>query len=150
MPSVINKRYIQSNLAFGLANEHSLTPFVKSHFCPSLERAPSEYSNFDFLGDNIVVELKTRKGDYIKKGFPTFPFDTPKLEKFCELKSSNPLLKAYVIWHWIDMGVIHTWEMIPTRAEDNDVEYYLKNWVVDGKRKSVVEVFRECTECIKL
>ncbi len=147
MPSVINKPFLRQNLAYRLDAETKIHPFIKKRFSETLKRAKDSYSNFDFLGDNIVLELKTRKGDYIKNRYATFPFDKPKLDRWKTLKKNNPDLVGYVCWWWPDMNVFHYWKI---HDDDDIVDHFLKEWRVDGKDKWVVEVFREDTQKISL
>jgi len=151
MPSVINKPFLKHNLKYGLKSECNILPIIKRQFGNSLQHAKDPYSNFDFIGENIVVELKTRRGNHIQKGYSTFPFDTCKLEKYDLLKKQNPNLQAYVCWYWKDMNVLHYWKIHDNKKKDDEeVDHYITNWNVDGRHKSVVEVFKEDTTCISL
>ena len=151
MPSVINKPFLKHNLKYGLNNECKILPVLKHQFDNSLKPSPDPYSNFDFIGDNIMVELKTRRGNHIQKCYSTFPFDTCKLNKYKMLKKENPQLQAYVCWYWKDMNQLHYWKVHDTETKDDEeVDHYITNWNVDGRQKSVVEVFKEDTQCISL
>ena len=147
MPSVINKRFLKQNLTFGLHSESKILPLIKRHFGDTLSPAKDPYSNFDFIGENIVVELKTRRGDHISKGYSTFPFDTCKLEKYDLMKRQNPNLEGYVCWLWEDMHQLYYWKI---HDDEDIVDHFITKWNVDGKQKSVVEVFKEDTTCISL
>ena len=148
MHSVNNKRFLNHNLKFGTKSELKKLPFIQQLFCEELQRPEDKYSNFDYVSPNCIVELKTRRGDYIKRGFGTFPFDAVKLNKYKSLKKHNPQLEAYVCWYWEDMNKFHYWKIHDN--DDNDIDHYITNWNVDGRQKQVVEVFREDTQCITI
>ena len=147
MQTIVKKSFLQQNLAFGTQSELKKLPFIKHIFGDDMERAKDIYSNFDYISDNRIVELKTRRGNYIKSLYSTFPFDAVKLEKYKSLKQANPNLDAYVCWYWQDMGKFHYWKI---HTDDDIVDYYTSDWIVEGKKKSVIEVWREDTKCISL
>ena len=147
MPQIVNKTFLAQNLAFGTKSELKKLPFIKHIFGDDMERAKDIYSNFDYISDNRVVELKTRRGNYIQRKYATFPFDAVKLEKYKSLKQANPNLDAYVCWYWQDMGKFHYWKI---HTDDDIIDHYTSEWIVDGVKKPVVEVWREDTKCISL
>ena len=127
MPSVINKPFLNHNLKYGLKSECKILPAIKHHFDNSLKPSPDPYSNFDFIGDNIMVELKTRRGNHIQKRYSTFPFDACKLNKYKMLKKQNPKLQAYVCWYWKDMNKLHYWKIHDNETQDDEeVDHYIK------------------------
>ncbi len=150
MPRVTNKRFLLTNLPFGKEHEEKIYPLIKNVFNNKLEKADDQYSNFDYLSDDMVVELKTRRGDYLQKQYATFPFDAVKFDKWRELKNNNPNLEGYICWLWVDMGRLHYWKIHENSPESNEIDHFPSRWEVDGKEKEVIEVFREDTEMISL
>ena len=148
MPSVVNKPFLKQNLAFGTKSEHKILPLIQHHFCGDLQRADDEFSNFDYISNDCVVELKTRRGNYLERGYGTFPFDAVKLDRYKILKKQNPQLEGYVCWYWKDMNKLHYWKIHTN--DTNDIDHYASHWVVDGISKPVIEVFREDTQCITI
>ena len=150
MPHVTNKPFLSINLPFGKTSEAEIYPMIQDIFNNKLEPAEDQYSNFDFLTEDCVVELKTRRGDYLKKQYATFPFDAVKKDKWRELKNENPNLEGYICWLWVDMGRLHYWKIHDNDINSNEVDHFPNQRVVDGKEKEVIEVFREDTEMIVL
>jgi len=58
----------EEEYAFGLAQEEYLKPLLESYFDTELEET-DKWDPFDFVGDKIKIELKSRRNTYNK--YPT-------------------------------------------------------------------------------
>ena len=50
-----------NDIEYGLNKEIEILPLLKLKFGDSIEKTKSKYSSFDFVGDNIKIELKSRR-----------------------------------------------------------------------------------------
>jgi hypothetical protein len=53
---------MNQDIRFGLANEHRVLPIIQQHFNDeTIKKIPEIYSKIDYMGENYVFELKTRR-----------------------------------------------------------------------------------------
>ncbi len=83
---------------FGINEEEKLKPKLETFFKLNLTKTKGKYNLFDFIGENIYIELKSRKNT--KNKYPTTIIGYNKIEKANELiKDGN---KVFFIFNFTD------------------------------------------------
>jgi len=73
----------EQEYAYGLAQEEQLKPFFELYFRKELHET-DQYDPFDFIGENIKIELKSRRNTYSK--YPTTIVGMFKINKICNFE----------------------------------------------------------------
>tara|TARA_R110000803_G_C11970933_1_gene319724 strand:+ start:602 stop:1039 length:438 start_codon:yes stop_codon:yes gene_type:complete len=83
---------------FGIIEEEKLKPKLETFFKLDLTKTKGKYNLFDFIGNNLYIELKSRKNE--KNRYPTTIIGYNKIEKANELiKEGN---KVFFIFNFTD------------------------------------------------
>tara|TARA_R100000541_G_scaffold11969_5_gene20249 strand:+ start:8515 stop:8952 length:438 start_codon:yes stop_codon:yes gene_type:complete len=81
---------------FGIAKEKQIQPELQEFFKVNLEKTKGRYNLFDFIGENVYMELKSRKNK--KEQYPTTIIGMNKINKANELiKEGN---KVFFIFNF--------------------------------------------------
>lgn len=66
------------DISYGLANEEEVMPLLETHFNTALVKSSNKYCKYDFKGEGIKIELKSRRFNYSK--YPTTFINSSKLD----------------------------------------------------------------------
>ena len=139
---------------WGKESEISTKPFLEKLFKKRLTQCENVFSNFDYYGDNIYVELKTRNIEHRdgkfyytnRKGYEsiidTLYFDEPKLNFAKKNKTKDN--EFYIVWKCVNCLAIYKINL----EDPDEVEYYIKpdfNDYGHGYRqhRNIVNVFTD-------
>ena len=86
---------INKDLEFGLNEEKLILQKLKYNFSETIERTKSKYSSFDFEGDNIKIELKSRRN--ASDLYPTTMIGHRKI-----LAANNSDIHYYYVFKYTD------------------------------------------------
>lgn len=86
----------EEEYAYGLAQEHELKPFFDLFFGKNLTET-EKWDPFDFVGENIKIELKSRRNTYSK--YPTTIVGMYKINTICDLPSP---IEHYFVFNFTD------------------------------------------------
>ena len=142
--------------ALGKQSESNSLKDLENIFDCKLNQSTNQYSNFDYFGENIFVELKTRTNIVYKnnkfyyksrKGnesiLPTLYFDSPKLT-FAK-KNNNGNNKFYIVWKCHNCYAYYK-----INFDEDQCDYFIKPDYNDyGKgykqHRNIVNVFSDLT-----
>ena len=101
----INKTMLKNDLMFGLKSEKWIKSILEKKY-GDLEKL-DPYNKFDFKGDKIYIEVKTRRMKHDK--YPTLMFSKKKLDKGLELFTDNGV---NIVFLWRCYDGIFGWDFI--------------------------------------
>ena len=86
---------INKDLEFGINNEIEILDLLKLKFGESIQKTKSKYSSFDFEGDKIKIELKSRRN--ASDLYPTTMIGYRKI-----LAANNSDIHYYYVFKYTD------------------------------------------------
>jgi hypothetical protein len=101
----INKTKLNRDLHFGLKSEELVIQKLQIRFGDLIKL--DKYNNFDFKGDKIYIELKTRRINHNK--YPSLMFSKRKLDKGLELYTDEG---AEILFLFMCLDGLYGWYYI--------------------------------------
>tara|TARA_R110001606_G_scaffold367242_1_gene522687 strand:+ start:99 stop:494 length:396 start_codon:yes stop_codon:yes gene_type:complete len=111
---------VQEKIKMGLDMEAILHPVFESKF--GKLNQTSQYHNFDYENDNVLVELKTR--NVVWKQYPSLMFNQAKIDYLTE---NNITKDAYFFWKLKDSLVFWKFNKDEYRPNDCGGCVYIEN-----------------------
>jgi len=89
---------LKIDIEYGLKNEMAILELLTTHFGPTIRKTTDKYSTFDFQGENIMIELKSRRNS--SELYPTTMIGHRKIVAASD--SINKNIKYYYVFKFTD------------------------------------------------